>query len=94
MDSYYLPSAVDIVKTEAGKTNFDHPEAFDWELFRNHLNMLKQGLTIEIPNYDFKDSKRLPTTTLLNPNKVIIIEGIFTLHDPVIRELLSLKMFS
>ena len=93
MDSYYLPSAVDIVKTEAGKTNFDHPEAFDWELFRNHLNMLKQGLTIEIPNYDFKDSKRLPTTTLLNPNKVIIIEGIFTLHDPVIRELLSLKCF-
>ena len=55
--------------------------------------MLKQGLSIEIPNYDFKDSKRLPSTTLLNPNKVIIIEGIFTLYDPVIRELLSLKCF-
>ena len=47
MDSYYLPDGNDIINTPAGLANFDHPEAFDWELLRAHLTQLSSGQTIE-----------------------------------------------
>ena len=94
MDSYYLPSVDNIPKTKSGRPNFDHPRAFDWELFRTHLNELRVGHSVQVPIYDFKnnvrDKHRFQT---IKPDNVIIIEGIFTLYDSVIRDLLSLKCF-
>ena len=93
MDSYYLPTTSGIVTTPAGKTNFDHPDAFDWELLRNHIQLLKSGNIIECPVYDFSKNERSKKTINIYPNDVIIIEGIFTLYDSAIRDMLSLKCF-
>jgi uridine kinase len=89
MDSYYLPS----VPVISGKANFDHPDAFDWELLRIHLSELKKGHSISCPVYDFTTSTRSLEAEILGPCKVILFEGIFTLYDQKIRELLDIKCF-
>lgn len=93
MDSYYLPEHPKDYYTKSGKPNYDHPKAFDWELLQEHITMLKEDQTIEVPNYDFKTSQRLDKTTTLNPTPVILFEGIFTLFNQFIREQLDIKCF-
>jgi uridine kinase len=93
MDSYYLPAIPQEIFSKTGKPNFDHPHAFDWELLRNHLRRLKTGEHIEAPVYDFTCSQRSIKTQKLEPTKVVIFEGIFSLYDAHIRELLDIKCF-
>ena len=93
MDSYYLPSPPVDIQTPKGRFNFDHPEAFDWALLRQHLTLLKEGHGIHAPIYDFKTNSRTDRTVHIGPCKILIFEGIFTLFDFDIRELLDIKCF-
>ena len=93
MDSYYLPELPQSHYTTTGKPNFDHPDAFDWPLIRSHLELLKSGSSVESPIYDFSQSIRTNDSKALGPSKIIIFEGIFTLFDQKIRELLDIKCF-
>lgn len=91
-DSYYLETLPASIQID-GKPNFDHPEAFDWSLFREHLVKLKRGESVQVPLYDYKKCTRLPETEKVGPCKVILVEGIFTLWDAEIRELFDAKFF-
>ena len=93
MDSYYLPSQPRQNFTASGKPNFDHPQAFDWELLRTHISMLREGKDIECPVYDFNTSSRTQETHTIPATNVVIFEGIFTLFDEVIRDLLDIQVF-
>lgn len=93
MDSYYLPELPQTHYTSSGKPNFDHPDAFDWPLIRTHLENLKTGIAVESPIYDFTESVRTNDSTPLGPSKIVIFEGIFTLFDQKIRDLLDIKCF-
>lgn len=93
MDSYYLPSQPSKNFTNSGKPNFDHPEAFDWELLRHHLQQLKEGHDIESPVYDFTTSSRTQKTISTKSTSVILFEGIFALFDSEIRKMLDIKCF-
>jgi uridine kinase len=93
MDSYYLPKQPKTNYTSNGKPNFDHPNAFDWDLLRHHLAELKQGLTIKCPIYDFASSSRTEEYETIGPCKVVLFEGIFALYDQEIREMLDIKCF-
>src|SRR4051812_40140282 len=65
-DSYYLPRPPSHLKIN-DEPNFDHPEAFDWELMRSHLELLKEGKKVETPIYDYKVSRRTARTSPLGP---------------------------
>ena len=93
MDSYYLPKQPESNYSKSGKPNFDHPDAFDWPLLREHIAALKNGHTIEAPIYDFNSSSRTDQTHTIAPRGVLIFEGIFTLFDAEIREMLDIKCF-
>jgi uridine kinase len=93
MDSYYLPSQPKTNYTSSGKANFDHPNAFDWELLRQHLTDLKKGGSIKCPIYDFKNSSRTEEYESVGPCKVVLFEGIFALYDQEIRDLLDIKCY-
>lgn len=93
MDSYYLPTQPERHYTKSGKPNFDHPEAFDWELLRTHLFSLKEGQDVLSPIYDFKTSSRTNETETTRATGVVIFEGIFTLFDSEIRNLFDIKVF-
>jgi uridine kinase len=93
MDSYYLPKLPKSNYTPKGKPNFDHPDAFDWNLLKSHLMDLKQGRKVLCPVYNFNTSSRLAETEEVGPSEVVLFEGIFSLFDPEIRELLDIKCF-
>lgn len=91
-DSYYRPTPPDKLKIN-GEPNFDHPDAFDWPLFKTHLMMLKEGKTIEQPVYDYHQSRRSAQTTPIGPCGAVLVEGIFTLWEEEIRDLFDLKVY-
>lgn len=93
MDSYYLPTPPKHLCSISSKPNFDHPEAFDWDLLKLHLGKLKNGESIHSPVYDFKSNARTQDTELVEATTVVLFEGIFSLYDPAIRELLEIMCF-
>ena len=91
-DSYY--KAHDEMSFEERKLlNYDHPDAFDTELMLSHIALLKEGHNIVAPTYDFAKHNRAKETVLIEPRRVIIIEGILTLYDKRLRDMMDIKIF-
>jgi uridine kinase len=78
---------------ERREVNFDHPDAFDTDLLVHHLKLLKAGVPIKKPLYDFVTSMRRPDTLDVNPADIILIEGILVLHIEQVRKELDLRIF-
>lgn len=91
-DSYYNDQS-DMPLEERKKTNFDHPDAFDWTLFGQQIADLRHGRAIEQPTYSYLVCTRLPETIHVEPKEVIIVEGIMSLYDKGLRDLMDLKVF-
>ena len=91
-DSYYKDSS-HVPAELRQQINFDHPDAFDWPLLLQHIQMLKEGKSIEQPVYHYQTSSRLAETIHVEPRPVIIIEGILALCDPGLRNMMDLKIF-
>ena len=92
LDSYYNDTT-DLTEEERKNINFDHPDAFDWKLLQKQLNDLRHGHAIEQPTYSYILSNRLPETIHVEPKPVIIIEGIMTLINKKLRDMMDLKIF-
>ncbi len=73
--------------------NYDAPEAFDNDLLVTHLKALIAGQTIETPVYDFADHNRSDETLIVEPQPIIILEGILIFAEPEIRDLCDIKLF-
>ncbi|PWN91234.1 uridine kinase [Acaromyces ingoldii] len=73
--------------------DFDHPNAFDYDIFHQCVSDLKQSRAVEIPVYSFVEHQRTADKTYLYGAVVVIVEGIFVLHNPALRSLLDLKIF-
>lgn len=91
-DSYYNDQSTLPLEVRK-KTNFDHPDAFDWSLFGEQIAELRQGRAIEQPTYSYLVCTRLPETIHVEPKDVIIVEGIMSLYDKGLRDLMDLKVF-
>ena len=91
-DSYYKDSS-HVPVEERQNINFDHPNAFDWELLTSQIAQLKQGRAIEQPTYSYLTCTRQPETIHIEPKIVIIVEGILALCDPDLRSQMDLKIF-
>jgi uridine kinase len=91
-DSYYRD--VDWrSETELIHHNFDHPSALDNELLVSHIAALKAGHAIEVPIYDFVRHRRTARTKRVEPQPVILLEGILIFVEPNLRELLDFKIY-
>jgi uridine kinase len=91
-DSYYKDHSSTPLE-ERGKLNYDHPDALDSELFRQHLEDLRAGRSVEVPVYDFKSHLRLAETRPVEAKRLIIVEGILVFVERAIRDLLHMKLF-
>jgi len=91
-DDYYCDQS-HMSPAERRKTNYDHPEAFDWPLMVQHVQALRRGESIEMPTYDFAADNRSSKTVTVQPAPVIVIEGLFALFDADLRKMMSLKIF-
>lgn len=91
-DNYYRRQD-ELTFEERKLTNYDHPDSFETELLVEHIQLLKEGKSVECPLYDYTQHNRSDKTTTIHPSKVIIIEGILALYDERLRDLYDMKIF-
>ncbi len=91
-DSYYKAHH-DLSYDERVKLNYDHPNAYDTEMFAKDLEALRRGEIVECPIYDYTIHDRSENTITIHPTKVIIVEGIMIFHYEEIRKLMDIKVF-
>ena len=95
LDSYYRPlTGAEKEQVAQGAFNFDHPDAFDWELVRQQLGRILQREPIEVPVYDYVNNERFAGQSVqISGVDVVFFEGILAFWDPIVRSMLSLKIF-
>lgn len=91
-DSYYKDSS-HVPPELRSKINFDEPDAIEWPLLVSHLELLKQGRTIQMPTYSYLSCIRQAETVPVEPRDVVLVEGILVLTDPELRKMLDVKVF-
>ena len=91
-DSYYKDSS-HVPVEERSKINFDEPAAIEWSLLVEHIKQLKEGKTIQMPTYSYLTCTRQKETVTVEPREVVIVEGILVLTDPVLRDMMDVKVF-
>ena len=92
MDAYYRNFA-HLPMAERRAINWDHPDAFDWDLLVEHLGRLRAGEPIEKPVYDFVTHTRSARTERVTPADVVVIDGILLFAVSRTRELCDVKVF-
>ena len=92
LDSYYKDTT-EMTEEERRAINFDHPDAFDWKLLIKQINELREGHSIEQPTYSYLICNRLPETIHVEPKPVIIVEGIMTLINKKLRDMMDIRIF-
>jgi uridine kinase len=92
LDSYYISRADDPFEVRAS-ANYDHPDAFDWDLLNDHLAALTAGASVEVPIYDYNNHMRSDRNVVVAPGRVVVVEGILVLWEPRLRERFDLKIF-
>uniref|UniRef100_A0A1A8DVZ8 Uridine-cytidine kinase n=2 Tax=Nothobranchius kadleci TaxID=1051664 RepID=A0A1A8DVZ8_NOTKA len=94
MDSFYKVLNKEQQELAAkNEYNFDHPDAFDFELLVSVLRKLKKGKSIKVPVYDFTShSRRKEWKTVYGAN-VVIFEGILAFANKELLKLLDMKVF-
>lgn len=92
MDAYYRNFA-HLSLDERRAVNWDHPDAFDWELLVSQLAQLADGQPIDKPVYDFVTHARTEETVIVPPARVVVVDGILLFSDARVRDLCDVKVF-
>jgi uridine kinase len=92
MDAYYKNFTA-LSLDERRKLNWDHPDAFDYDLLFTHLDALSKRQAVEKPEYDFVTHLRSKDPTHVEPADVIVIDGILLFVDERVRDLCDVKVF-
>ncbi|XP_047184710.1 uridine-cytidine kinase-like 1 isoform X2 [Scophthalmus maximus] len=94
MDSFYKVLNKDEQELAAkNEYNFDHPDAFDFELLVTVLRKLKKGKSIKVPVYDFTSHCRRKEWKTVYGANVVIFEGILAFANKELLKLLDMKVF-
>ena len=92
LDSYYR--GMEEIPLEARKkVNFDHPDALDGTLLHEHLKAMAAGRAIDEPVYSFADYARTSFSRRIEPGQYVIVEGLFVLYWPELRDMLDTKVY-
>ena len=92
MDAYYK-NFTELPLEERRKVNWDHPDAFDFDLLCRHLGQLAEGEAIDKPEYDFVTHLRSAKTRHIEAPEVVVIDGILLFVDARVRDLCDVKVF-
>jgi uridine kinase len=91
VDQYYR-SLAHLPPIERESVNFDHPDAFDWEYFAEHISRLMEGESVLVPEYDYASHSRMEAHAL-QVGEFLILEGIMALFPEFVREKAELTVF-
>lgn len=91
-DSYYKDLSEMPYEERVGR-NFDHPDAFDHDLLTQHLLQLLNGRAVAHPVYNYELHTRSREIKTIEPDILIILEGILILSKAQLRELMNYRVF-
>ena len=91
-DCYYLDHP-EMTFEERCKLNYDEPKIFDHDLLYEDICALLEGKCITRKNYDFSLHARADTQELIEPNEVLIVEGIHAFYDKRLCDKMYLKLY-
>ena len=91
-DNYYKAHH-DMPYSERAKLNYDHPDAFDNELFIKAVRDLKAGRDVVCPVYDYSIHDRSDKTVVVKSAKVVIVEGILIYQSRELCDLMDIKLY-
>lgn len=91
-DTYYNDQS-SMTMAERKAVNYDHPLAFDTDLLIKQLTDLRNNKAIEMPVYDYTQYTRSAETVHVEPQDVIILEGILILDGERLRDLMDIKVY-
>jgi uridine kinase len=91
-DAYYRDQG-HLVPEDRARINYDHPASLESSLLIEHLRELRGGRAVDVPLYDFATYTRRPETRVVEPARVIIVEGILVFTDPALRDQMDIKIF-
>ena len=90
LDNYYKDRPDQIPND---KYDFDSPNAFDFDLYHKHLNLLNSGKSAKMPHFSYENGKREAGFTEIIPEEYLVIEGLHVLFLSKIRDLVSFSFF-
>ncbi len=91
-DSYYK-DLHHIPLGQRENRNFDHPDAIDRDLLRQHLEKLLAGEEVDMPSYDMRTHTRVTQPLRIRGRRIIILDGLLVLEDPSLRHLMDIKIY-
>jgi uridine kinase len=91
-DAYYR-DLQDLPRAQRDVINFDHPDSLETELMVRHLQALRNWQPIDVPIYDFTTHARTQRTLRVEPQPVVLVEGILVFADAALRQLFDVKIF-
>lgn len=91
-DAYYRDLR-DLPPEQRDNINFDHPDSLDTELFIEHIQRLQRYEPIDIPIYDFSSDSRTDEVRIVQPHRIILVEGILIFCEVRLRELFDVRIF-
>lgn len=91
-DAYYRDQK-HLPLEERAKVNYDHPDSLETELLIKHIEQLKDGKAIEMPQYDFTIHSRKEKTVRIEPKRVVLVEGILIFVEKALRNLFDMKIY-
>ena len=92
MDAYYRNFS-NLSLDERRRLNWDHPDAFDYDLLTDNLERLSRRESVNKPIYDFVTHLRSEQHTTVEPSDVIVIDGILLFVDERVRDVCDVKVF-
>lgn len=91
-DAYYR-DLTHLSLEERQRVNFDHPDSLETDLLIQHIQQLKEWKPVRMPVYDFANHTRTEQTILVEPRRIILVDGILIFYEPALRALFDVKLF-
>lgn len=91
-DGYYKDLA-HLTLEERKRINFDHPDSIDTDLLVLQLEQLARGEPIDKPTYDFAAHTRATARVRVEPNPIVLVDGILLFADRRLRDLFDIKVY-
>lgn len=91
-DSYYK-DLDDIPHVPGEWINMDHPDVLETPLLIEHLHRLKRWEAVAVPVYDYTTYRRTGETRIVEPQPIILVEGILVFAEPELRMLFDVRIF-
>lgn len=92
MDAYYRDLSALSPEVRA-RVDFDRPAALELDLLVEHVRTLRRGGEVDVPDYCFASHTRKESSSRASSTPVVIVEGLFALAHPGLREELDLAVF-